>query len=127
MHRLKNEQGMSAIGWILLLGLIITMAVPVMKIIPMYLNSMKINFALKDLKSKLSERGGTIAPDEVKKILVTLLDEKMLEDITADEITISFENQTYKIRIQHEYKKQIVGHLSVSLMADRSVELSLPR
>lgn len=127
MRILKEQKGMTAVGWILLLGLIIAIAVPIMKVIPMGLNSLKITYTLKDLKSKLAARGETIAPDEIKKTLLTLLDKKMLEEITPDEITVSLENRTYKVRIEHEYKKQIAGHWYIILMVDDTIELSLPK
>ena len=127
MRSLKQQQGMTAIGWILLLGLIIIISLPAMKIIPMYLNSLKITYTLKDLKSKLSERGETITPDEIKKLLLTLLDDKMLKEIIADEITVSQENQVCKVRIQHEYKKQIAGNWYIVLEINDIVNLSLPK
>jgi hypothetical protein len=37
MRILKKQNGMSAIGWLLLLGLIIAVSIPAMKIIPIYL------------------------------------------------------------------------------------------
>jgi hypothetical protein len=36
MRRLKQQDGMAMIGWILLIGLIITISVLALKILPMY-------------------------------------------------------------------------------------------
>jgi len=47
MHILKKQDGMSTIGWILFIGLMIAVAIPGMKIIPIYMNNFKIHNALK--------------------------------------------------------------------------------
>ena len=127
MRNVKYQGGMTAVGWILLLALIITVSLPVMKIIPMYLNTLKITYAMKDLKSKISERGATIAPDEIKSLLLTLLDNKNLPEITADEIKVSQDIQGYQVHIEHEYKKKLAGHWYIVLMVDESFDLSLPK
>ena len=51
MRRLKQQDGMAMIGWILLIGLIITISVLALKILPMYRYSFQILFALRDLKA----------------------------------------------------------------------------
>ena len=68
MRRFKQQQGMTAISWLLLLVWIITISLPTIKIVPMYINSLKISYALKMIESELFAKGKTITPEEIKNI-----------------------------------------------------------
>ena len=125
MRRFKQQQGMTAIGWLLLLVWIITISLPTIKIVPMYINSLKISYALKMIESELFAQGKTITPEEIKKFLLAHFDYRMLKEVTADEIMVSQGGHTYNVRIVHQLKEQMVGNWYIILIVDKSVDVPM--
>jgi hypothetical protein len=123
MRRLKQQDGMAMIGWILLIGLIITISVLALKILPMYRYSFQILFALRDLKADQTLQIKKATPEEIKKILFTEFDYKSLKEITTDEITVSQGDNSYNVRIRHQLKEQVVGNWYIVLIIDESVDI----
>jgi hypothetical protein len=123
MRRLKQQDGMAMIGWILLIGLIITISVLALKILPMYRYSFQILFALRDLKADQTLQIKKATPEEIKKILLTEFDYKSLKEITTDEITVSQGDNAYNVRIRHQLKEQVVGNWYIVLIIDESVDI----
>ena len=123
MRRLKQQDGMAMIGWILLIGLIITISVLALKILPMYRYSFQILFALRNLKADQTLQIKKATPEEIKKILLTEFDYKSLKEITTDEITVSQGDNAYNVRIRHQLKEQVVGNWYIVLIIDESVDI----
>ena len=123
MRRFKQQDGMAMIGWILLIGLIITISVLALKILPMYRYSFQILFALRDLKADQTLQIKKATPEEIKKILFTEFDYKSLKEITTDEITVSQGDNAYNVRIRHQLKEQVVGNWYIVLIIDESVDI----
>ena len=127
MRRLKQQDGMAMIGWILLLVLIIAFSVLVIKIVPIYSNSLQITSGLKALKTNQSIQLKPTTPEEIKKILLTELDYKGLKEVTTDEITVSQKDNAYNVRIKHQLKEQIVDNWYIVLIVDESVDVPLQK
>jgi hypothetical protein len=123
MRRLKQQDGMAMIGWILLIGLIIAISVLALKILPMYRYSFQIPFALRDLKADQTLQIKKATPEEIKKILFTEFDYKALKEVTTDEITVSQKDNAYNVRIKHQLKEQIVDNWYIVLIVDESVDI----
>lgn len=125
MRRLKQQDGMAMIGWLLLLALIITITVLAIKILPMYSNSLQISSELKTLKANQKLLIKKPTPEEIKKILLTDFDFDELKEITTDEITVSQGDNAYNVRIKHQLKKQIFGNWYIVLFIDEAVDLPI--
>ena len=125
MRRFKQQQGMTAIGWLLLLVWIITILLPTVKIVPMYINSLKISYALEMIESELLTHGKTITPEEIKDFLLNHFEYKMLKEVTANEIMISQGDHTYNVRIVHQFKEQMMGNWYIILIVDKSVDVPM--
>ena len=69
MRILNQQKGMSAIGWLLLLALIIIIAIPGKKIIPIYINYLKITVALNSLSSDLAAQADMTSSEKIKNDL----------------------------------------------------------
>jgi hypothetical protein len=123
MRRLKQQDGMAMIGWILLLGLIIAISVLAIKILPMYRYSFQITSALNDLRADQTLQIKKATPAAIKKILFTEFDYRKLKEITTDEITVLQGDNAYNVRIRHQLKERIVGNWYIVLMIDKSVDI----
>jgi hypothetical protein len=123
MRILKQQNGMTMIGWLLLLGLMIGISLPIIKVIPIYIASSQINYALQSLNPELAKLQKTATPEEIKKMLLTDFNLEILSEMTADEITVKQVDNKHKIRIQHQFKGQIFS--DVYIIFDKSVDIPI--
>lgn len=125
MDILKKQNGMSAIGWLLLIGLIIAVSFPAMKILPIYLKDMKIDTALKKVESELEAQVKSTTPENIKQNLLDRFNLQQMPEITADEITVTQSGDKYNVRIQHQYKERIIKDKHFILNVDRSIDVPI--
>jgi hypothetical protein len=125
MHILKQQKGMSAVGWLLLLMLIIVIAIPGMKIIPIYINYLKITVALNGISSDFAVQADMITSEKIKNDLLKRFELQHMPEITADEITVTQLYDKYNVRIAHQYKEQIIEDKSFTLNIDKSVDVPI--
>ncbi|MBN1363669.1 MAG: DUF4845 domain-containing protein [Syntrophaceae bacterium] len=122
---LKKQNGMTAMGWILLLIFIIIIAIPSMKIIPMYINSLKITNSLNNLASDLIAQGKNSTPENIKKNLLERFEVKKISGITANEIIVTRTDIAFTVRVQHQYKERILNYRDYTLNVDESVDIPI--
>jgi hypothetical protein len=127
MSILKNQNGGSYIGWLILLVLIIIIGVPGMKIVPVYLKDMKIDGALKNLEADTvkAQAESTVTSDKIKRDLLNRYALKDIPEITDDDITVTETSDNFIVRIQHEFKVRIILDKYFTLNVDRSAEIPI--
>ena len=125
MRILNQQKGMSAIGWLLLLALIIIIAIPGKKIIPIYINYLKITVALNSLSSDLAAQADMTSSEKIKNDLLKRFKLQQMPEITADEITVTQSYDKYNVRITHQYKEQIMEDKYFTLNIDKSVDMPI--
>jgi hypothetical protein len=125
MFILKQQKGMSAVGWLLLLALIIVIVIPGRKIIPIYINDLKITIALNNLSSDLGAQAGMTSPEKIKSDLLKRFELQHMPEITADEITVTQSLNNYHVRITHQYREKIIEDKYFTLSIDKSVDMPI--
>lgn len=120
----QKQNGMSAIGWVLFIGLIAAVSIPGMKIIPIYLNDMKIHNALNKLESDLASQVSFTTPEKIKSDLLTRFALQQMPEITPDEIMITQADDKYTVRITHQYRERIIQDKYFTLNVDKSVDIT---
>lgn len=123
MQSLKQQHGMTAIGWLLVLLLIVVFSLGIIKLVPIYMGSFKITSALESLKKDPMAVGKQ--PADIKKLLLNRFDIDMLQEVTPDEITVTRGDKVYNVRVEHQFKEQMLDNLYVVLLADESVEIPI--
>lgn len=123
MRILKKQNGMSMIGWLITIGLIIAVSIPGIKIIPIYIHSLKINQSLKNLKSDLNIQANIANPEKIKIFLLDSLKLQQMPEITPDEITVTQLDDKYIVRITHQYQERIIQDRYFTLNIDKSVDI----
>ena len=118
MHILRKQNGMTAVGWIFLLIILIA-AIPAIKIIPVYYKYYQINSALEDFKSDVYFHISAKNPENIKTELLNLFG-KEVPEITSDDITITEAGDKYNIRIQHQFREKIMNDWYFTLNFDKS-------
>lgn len=121
----KKQDGMSTIGWILLIGFIIAVSIPGMKIIPIYINDLKIHNALNKMKSATAVQTNLTNPSKIKKDLLDRFELQQMPEITPDEIIVTQSQDKFTIRITHQYKEHLFKDRYFTLNIDKTVEIPI--
>lgn len=125
LRRLKQQKGMTAIGWLLTIGFIIAVSMPAMKIIPIYLSDIKVHNALKKLESDLAAQANIITAEKIKKDLLHRFELQNMPEITPDEVMVTQTNDEFKVRITHQYKERIIKDKYFIFNIDKSVTVPI--
>jgi hypothetical protein len=127
MSILKKQNGMSLIGWLITIGLIIFVSIPAIKIIPIYIKDMKIHSEMNKLGDDIvnSQEALKITPEKIKSYLLNRFALKGITEITADEIIITESEFNFNVRIQHQFKERIIKDKYFILNSDRTVNIPI--
>jgi hypothetical protein len=127
MSILKKQNGMSLIGWLITIGLIIFVSIPAIKIIPIYIKDMKIHSEMNKLGDDIvnSQEALKITPEKIKSYLLNRFAHKGITEITADEIIITESEFNFNVRIQHQFKERIIKDKYFILNSDRTVNIPI--
>ncbi|MFZ1982648.1 MAG: hypothetical protein WAU61_15200 [Smithella sp.] len=119
----RKQNGMSMVSWLLLLVLVIAISIPATKIAQIYINSLHISAALKDIKLNKLFQLNVNDPKNIKTKLLRSLAILNVREVTPDEITVTNVDDKCIVRIQHHYKERILYDRYFTLDVDESVEL----
>ncbi len=121
MRSMAQQKGMTAIGWLFVLVLIVFLSLIPIKIVPLYLNAYKITSALSSLKADQMARGKQ--PHELRTLLLRRLDIDSLTDIKAQDIIITRQKDSYLVQVDYQIKQQLFGNMYVVVIFDESAEV----
>lgn len=121
MRNLQRQQGMTLLGWIVVLGLIAFFVLLTLRLMPNYLENFKVAETLQSLKNE---------PDITRKSTVEirkLIDRRfMINDVTsidAKDVQITNEKGRMTVRAQYEIRVPVLGNVDAVTKFDESVEM----
>lgn len=117
MREIKKQKGMTAIGWLLVLMLIAIFALVGLRLVPVYLDSFKVTSSLESLANDAKGKSGV----EVRKLLLKRLDINMVNDVSADDITISRKRGGIEVEVAYEARRKLFGNLYLLIDYQRAV------
>ncbi|RRQ21192.1 DUF4845 domain-containing protein [Thiohalobacter thiocyanaticus] len=121
MRNLQRQQGMTLLGWIVVLGLIAFFVLLTLRLMPNYLENFKVAETLESLKNEPEiTRKSTV---EIRK----LIDRRfMINDVTsidAKDVKITNEKGRMTVRAQYEIRVPVLGNVDAVTKFDESVEM----
>ncbi|MGD8783014.1 MAG: DUF4845 domain-containing protein [Thioalkalispiraceae bacterium] len=119
MYNMKKQQGMTAIGWLLVLLLVLVFAIVGIKLIPLYLDSFKVTSSLHSLANDSKAKGKS--GREIRTLLMKRLDVNMVNDVTAQDVSISRSREGTIVEVNYEARRQLFGNLHMVLVYQESV------
>ena len=118
----KNKQkGMTGIGWIMVIGLIIFSAVVTMRIFPMYMEGFKVRSALASLKDQPGVTKKT--KSEIVKLLFNRFQVDDITNVTREDILIEKSNGVLTVTIDYEIRTHVMGNMDVVGKFNQDVEV----
>lgn len=130
MYELKRrggQRGMTYLGMLILMIVIAFFAIIVIKVMPLYLESFKVESSLQSLAQDASVDLAMAPPSEIRKLLMRRLSVNDVTHVTKDDIKVS--KQGTKITVDVSYEARVGLFFNLDLVArfpDFHVELGGP-
>ncbi|MDD5112727.1 MAG: DUF4845 domain-containing protein [Methylobacter sp.] len=117
----KNQQGLTLISILFILGLIAFFTLLTLKIVPIYMDHAKVVNALKAIEQ--SPNIETQSENEVRNSLNKRFSMNYVYDVTQDDIKVVKHGNYLKVTIEYETVQKIAGNLSVLAEFNDSIEV----
>jgi len=121
MHSNNRQAGVTAIGWLIILGLIAFFTLLTLKIVPVYID----NFSIKTILKGLKNEPGITKKDkfEIKKMIQKRFDVNNIIHITKNDIEVERKGFVTTVRIKYTEQKNIAGNIDVLIRFDNAVKI----
>jgi len=117
-----KQQGLTLISLIIVAGFVGVFAFAGLKVMPMYLEQMKVAKVLEDVKQDLDGKGSSIA--QIRSALGKRLDIEMVTGIQTREFTVKKVDRGYRVQASYERRETFFGNLYFVTVFDKQVEIT---
>ena len=122
MKKWHHQKGMTAIGWMLVLGLIAFFTLITLRMVPLYLEYTKVASTLESLKEQPGITQKT--KSEIVKIVGTRFDVNDVKNVDPKQIKVSKDRGVLKISINYERREHLVGNVDIVAIFDKQIEVA---
>lgn len=121
MDKWHHQRGMTAIGWLLVLGLIAFFTLITLRLVPLYLEFAKVASVFESLEG---EPGITrMSKPEIIGLIQKRFDVNDVANISARETKISKDKGRLNVSIHYERREHLVSNIDVVATFDKNVEV----
>lgn len=118
----QSQRGMTAIGMAMILALCGFVLVIAVKLFPVYMETFKVNSALRGLASDSRVEGASDA--QLKELILKKLQVDDVDDVKPKHIKIVSEGAKRKVSIEYEKRVPMMGNVdAVVVIGDNAVEI----
>ena len=122
---MKQQQGLTAIGFILIIGMIAFFTAIGVKLVPMYIEYYSVTSILKTVQGEPETAGRSAS--EIEDTILKRLSINEIHRVTKDDITITKEGKKVIIEISYEARVPLFGNIDiVGDFKDNRVEATVP-
>jgi hypothetical protein len=111
---MKNQRGMTLIGWVIVLAVIAFFATLTMRLFPMYQEYYGVLQIMKDMEIEL--KNNNLSKNEVETLLARRFDIGYIHSVDKEDIEIlRGKNSAYitKVVIDYEVRKPFIAHIDL--------------
>jgi hypothetical protein len=122
MHMVRKQRGMTTIGMILaaaVMGLIVFAG---LRLIPVYLDYMKVGGVLDSVQSELGGTNPSVG--DLRRAIQNRIDIERVESVKADDYKISKAGKGYTVRVTYTQEAPYVANVYFLVKFDKSVEIA---
>lgn len=122
---MKQQQGMTAIGFMLIIGMIAFFTAIGVKLVPMYIEYYSVSSILKTVQGEADTASKSAA--EIEDTILKRLSINEVHRVTKDDITITKEGKKVIIEISYEARVPLFGNIDIiGDFKDNRVEVAVP-
>ncbi|VAW93540.1 hypothetical protein MNBD_GAMMA22-769 [hydrothermal vent metagenome] len=118
MKTVKSQRGMTGIGWMIVISLILFFAYTVILLLPIYLENQSVKSVINDLADG-TETFATVK--DLRSIINKRLDINMATSVSSSDIIISRDADLFLVEIEYEVRESFLGNIDL-LIKFKSVE-----
>jgi hypothetical protein len=121
MKSIKSQKGMTGIGWMIVIALVMFFAYIVILLLPIYLENHSVKSVIQDLENG-DESFATAS--KLRKIINRRLDINMATSVSSGDISISQDADVFIVDIDYEVREPFLGNIDLLITFKSSVEIS---
>ena len=121
MDRWHHQRGMTAIGWLLVLGLIGFFTLITLKLVPLYMEFGKVVSVLESMQNEPGITGKTRG--EIINLASKRFDINDVNNVDPKLIKVSKDKGVLTISIKYERREHLMGNIEVIATFDKQVEV----
>ena len=118
----RNQKGLTLVGFLIVLGVILFFAYSAMRVVPMYLEYHALANAMDKLVQDPTAKD--LSPAKIKQnIKMSLWASYASQNIKEKDMRISKKDGAVVVRVAYEVRKEFLGNIDIIGSFDRTVEL----
>lgn len=121
MNKWHRQNGMTAIGWLLVLGLIAFFVLITLRMVPLYLEYAKVVSALESLENEPGITRKT--KSEIVKMVQKRFQVNDVKNVSAKQLEVKKDKGVLVISIDYERREHLVSNIDVVAKFDKKVEV----
>lgn len=121
MNRWHHQKGMTAIGWLLVLGLIAFFTLITLRLVPAYMEFGKVTSVLESLKNEPGITGKTRS--EIIRMVSKRFDVNDVYNVDPKLVEVKKDKGVLQVSINYERREHLVGNVDVVATFDKQVEV----
>jgi hypothetical protein len=118
----RREAGITVIGFLLLAVVFGVIGFAIIKIVPLYMQRMRVQTVLEDLQQELAG-SGTLTGTSIRLALEARMNIEYLK-IPREEIEIAREGEGWRVHVTHEARASFIADLSFVVDIDEQIEIA---
>ena len=121
MNRWHHQKGMTAIGWLLVLGLIAFFTLITLRLVPAYLEFAKVTSVLESLQNEPGITRKT--KGEILNLIIKRFNVNDVYKVDAKLVKVVKEKGVLKVSINYERREHLIGNVDVVTTFNKEVEV----
>jgi len=118
----RRQAGITLIGFLLMAAVFGSFGFAIIKVVPLYMEGMRIDRVLDDLQQELATGGNTAR--DIQLALDSRFYVENLESLEPDELEIVREGEGYTVKVNRESRALFLADLYFVVMFDTQVEIA---
>jgi len=121
MQTLRRQNGMTAIGWMIVLALIGFFTLLALRMVPSYLEYYKVVATLDSLEKETG--WSEVTPHAIRRLIERRFDISYVNSITPNQVSIKPIGGYYNVTAKYESRKHLFGNVSVVMDFQKQVRI----
>jgi Tfp pilus assembly major pilin PilA len=118
----ERQQGITAIGFIILAAIIGLFGFAGLKLVPVYLENMKVTTLLEDISGDLEGEAPTAT--KIRSAIGKRLNIEMIYNLKTQDFEVSKTSAGFRVRAKYESRVSFLGNLYLVAVFDDAVEIN---
>lgn len=108
MRVTEKQKGMTLVGWLLTIAVIIFFLIILVKLMPVYLERFSVRSVMSSLENDVAVR--TMESAEISNTILRRLKTNMVDSVTKEDIYITHTNNQRIIELDYEVRRNLFGN-----------------